>query len=73
MRDDMIKQLDEKPFMQVSQRQMMKKKIPVLDAQIKRLRLDISTISMLSNITQDNLDNPEVVQHYQHYDPAKKR
>ncbi|MCL2669080.1 MAG: chemotaxis protein CheX [Syntrophaceae bacterium] len=73
MRDSMIKELDEKPFMQVSQRQMMKKKIPVLDAKIKRLRIDISTITMLSNLTQDDLDNPKVAQHFQHYDPAKKK
>ena len=73
LRDDLVRQLDEKPFMPVAQRQTMKKKIPVLDAHIKRLRLDISTISMLSNLTQENLDNPQIVQHYQHYDPGKKK
>lgn len=73
IRDDMVKQLSEKPFMQVSQRQLLKKRIPILDAQIKRLRLDINTISMLSNLTTEDLKNPKVVQHYQHYDPGKKK
>ncbi|MDA8123605.1 MAG: chemotaxis protein CheX [Deltaproteobacteria bacterium] len=73
MRDDMVKQLSEKPFMQISQRQLLKKQIPILDAQIKRLRLDISTIAMLSNLTKDDIENPKVVQHYQHYEPSKRK
>ena len=46
----MVKQLSEKPFMEISQRQFLKKRIPMLEAQIKRLRLDLSTVEMLSNI-----------------------
>ena len=73
VRDDIARQLSEKPFMVIAQRQLLKKRIPLLDAQIKRLRLDISTIEMLSNITKDDLENPKIVQHYQHYDTNKKK
>jgi chemotaxis protein CheX len=73
IRDDMIKQLSEKPFMPISERQSLKKKIPMLESQIKRLRLDISTLTMLSNLSSDDLENPKVVQHYQHYEPGKRK
>ena len=73
IRDDIIKQLSEKPFMAISQRQLLKKRIPLLDAQIKRLRLDISTIEMLSNISKEDLEHPKIVKDYQHYDTNKKK
>jgi chemotaxis protein CheX len=73
VRDDMVRQLSEKPFMVITQRQLLKKRIPLLDAQIKRLRLDISTIEMLANISKEDLENPTIVQHYQHYDTNKKK
>jgi len=73
IRDDMVKQLSEKPFMEISQRQFLKKRIPMLEAQIKRLRLDLSTAEMLSNISTDDLENPKRVQHYQHYETEKRK
>lgn len=73
VRDDMVKQLGEKPFMELSQRTLFKKRIPFLDAKIKRLKLDLTAIEMLAKISQDDLDNPKIVQHYQHYDSQKKR
>ena len=72
-RDDMAKQLAEKPFMEISKRQMLKKRIPLLDVQIKRLKLDISAVDVLSRITQDDLNNPKIVKHFQHYDDKKRR
>ena len=73
IRDDIVSQLSEKPFMAIAQRQLLKKRIPLLDAQIKRLKLDISTIDMLSNISKEEMENPKIVQHYQHYDTGKKK
>ena len=73
VRDDMVKQLGEKPFMELSQRTLLKKRIPFLDAKIKRLKLDLTAIEMLAKISQDDLENPKIVQHYQHYDSQKKR
>jgi chemotaxis protein CheX len=73
IRDDMVKQLGAKPFMEISQRQFLKKRIPMLEAQIKCLRLDLSTAEMLSNISTDDLQNPKLVRHYQHYEPEKRK
>jgi chemotaxis protein CheX len=73
IRDDMVKQLGAKPFMEISQRQFLKKRIPMLEAQIKSLRLDLSTAEMLSNISTDDLRNPKLVRHYQHYDTEKRK
>jgi chemotaxis protein CheX len=73
IRDDMVKQLSEKPFMEISQRQLLKKRIPMLEAQIKRFRLDLSTAEMLSNISTDDLEHPKPVRHYQHYEPGKRK
>lgn len=73
IRDDMVKQLSEKPFMEISQRQFLKKRIPMLEAQIKRLKLDLSTAEMLSNISTDDLEHPKLVGHYQHYEKEKRK
>jgi chemotaxis protein CheX len=73
IRDDMVKQLSEKPFMELSQRTLFKKRIPFLDAKIRRLKLDLSAMDMLAKISQDDLDHPKPVSHYQHYDNQKKR
>ena len=73
VRDDMARQLAEKPFMEISRRQMLKKRIPLLDAQVKRLKLDISALDVLSKISQDDLDHPRLTRHYQHYEDRKRR
>ncbi|MFH1081640.1 MAG: chemotaxis protein CheX [Pseudomonadota bacterium] len=73
LRDDMARQLAEKPFMEISKRKTLKKRIPLLDAQIKRLKLDISAMDVLSRIKQDDLDNPKLVRHYQQYEVKKRR
>jgi chemotaxis protein CheX len=73
IRDDMVKQLGAKPFMEISQRQFLKKRIPILEAQIKSLKLDLSTAEMLSNISTDDLQNPKLVPHYQHYEAEKRK
>lgn len=73
VRDGMVRQLTEKPFMEISKRQALKKRIPLLDAQIKRIKLDLSAIDVLSRITREDLDNPKLVQHFQHYDDRKRK
>jgi len=71
IRDDMVRQLTDKPFMEIAKRQMLKKRIPYLDAQIKRLKLDISAADMIAKISQDDLENPKLAKHYQHYEDKK--
>jgi len=44
-----------------------------LEAQIKRLRLDLSTAEMLFNLKADDLENPKLKQHYQHYEQGKPK
>lgn len=73
IRDEIVRQLGAKPFMEMSQRQLLKKRIPMLEAQIKCLRLDLSAAEMLSNISTEDLQNPKLVQHYQHYEKEKRK
>jgi chemotaxis protein CheX len=73
VRDDMVRQLTEKPFMEISQRRFLKSRVPILDAQIQRLRLDLSTAEMLSTIKEEDIENPKLVQHYQHYESPKSK
>ena len=73
VRDDMQKQLSEKPFMEISKRMMFKKQIPQLDTKIRHLMLDISTMETLAKMSLDELEHPVVTDHFQHYDNKKKR
>jgi chemotaxis protein CheX len=71
IRDDMVKQLGANPFMDISKRQNLKKRIPILDAKIRQVRLDISTAEMLSKLSKEDMDNPKIVEDYQHYTKGK--
>ena len=71
-RDELMKQLAEKPFMEMSQRMKFKKMIPALDAKIKRLKLDITALEMMAKITREELENPIIAKHYQHHNNQKK-
>lgn len=71
-RDEMVKELNEKPFMEISKRTMFKKRIPFLDAKIRRIKLDLSAMEMIAKISPEDMANPKLVQHYQHYDNKKK-
>jgi chemotaxis protein CheX len=72
-RDELMKQLAEKPFMEIAQRTKFKKMIPVLDGKIKRLKLDITALDMMAKITPEELENPVIANHYQHHDNQHKR
>ena len=70
-RSTMQNELAEKPFMEMARRKLFKKNIPLLDEKIKRLKLDITTMEMLQKMTKDELENPKIVAHYQHYEPKE--
>jgi hypothetical protein len=55
----------------MARRKLFKKNIPLLDDRIKRLKLDIATTEMLQKMTKDELENPKIVAHYQHYEPKE--
>lgn len=73
VRKSMAQQLEEQPFMEVQKRKQLKKKLPFLDIQIKRLKMDIMALEMLSKISDDEFENPTIAPHYQHYDNKKNK
>lgn len=72
-RSGLMEKLAEKPFMEMSQRIKIKKTIPVLEAKIKRLKLDLAALEMIAQISSDEPANPNLAAHYQHFDSKKKR
>jgi chemotaxis protein CheX len=66
-RDVILKQMKEQPFMEWTQRQRYKKALPAYDAKIKRLKLDISAAETILKMTREDLENPTIKPHYQHY------
>lgn len=66
-RDAIMKQLKEQPFMEYTQRQRYKKALPAYDAKIKRLKLDIMAAETILKMTKDDLENPTIKPHFQHY------
>ena len=72
VRDGLVKQLAEKPFMEISQRTKYKQMIPALEAKIKRLKLDLAAVEMIAKISSDQLENPVIAVDYQHYDNKKR-
>jgi chemotaxis protein CheX len=73
VRKTVAQQLEEQPFMEIKRRKMLQKKIPILDLHIKRLKLDITAYDMLSRISDEDLANPKITPHYQHYDNKKRK
>jgi len=66
-RNAILKQLKDQPFMEYSQRMRYKKALPAYDAKIKRLKLDISAAETILNMSKDDLENPTIKPHFQHY------
>jgi len=73
IRKAISQQLQEQPFMEINRRKMLQKRIPYLDMQIKRLKLDITAHEMLSKISAEDMENPKIAPHYQHYDNKKNK
>jgi chemotaxis protein CheX len=71
-RDDIQKQLRDKPFMPLEQRNKMKKELPLYDEKIRKLKLDIAGIEMMIKMSQEQFDNPKIPTHYQHYQKKDK-
>jgi chemotaxis protein CheX len=66
-RDAIMKQMKEQPFMEWTQRQRYKKALPAYDSKIKRLKLDISAAETILKMSKDDLENPTIKPHFQHY------
>ncbi|HOG16273.1 MAG TPA: chemotaxis protein CheX [Syntrophales bacterium] len=72
-RDAILKKMQESPFMDVEKRRQIKRVLPAYDAKIKRLKLDIAALQMISGMSKDDLENPKLVRHFQHYDDRKRK
>lgn len=70
-RDALRKELSEKPFLSPDKRRLYKKNIPLIEGKIRRIKLDIAAVEMIQKMSPDQLENPTIVSHYQHY--PKKR
>lgn len=66
-RNAIMKQMKEQPFMEYTQRQRYKKALPAYDAKIKRLKLDIAAAETILKMSKDDLENPTIKPHFQHY------
>lgn len=69
-RDAILKQMKEQPFMEWTQRQRYKKALPAYDAKIRRMKLDIAAAETILKMSADDLKNPTIKTHYQHYPTA---
>lgn len=70
-RETMEKQLRDQPFMETAQRMRYKKALPAYEVKIKRLKLDISAAETLFRMSKEDLENPKIKPHFQHY-PTKQ-
>lgn len=66
-RDALMKQLKEQPFMEYNRRQRYRKALPAYDAMIKRLKLDIGAAETIMKMSKEDLENPTIKPHFQHY------
>jgi chemotaxis protein CheX len=70
LREDALKKLAGNPFMPFTERKKLNQAVAHYEAAIKRLKLDISAVSLLSSI--DMKSEVRIRKHYQHYDGKKK-
>jgi chemotaxis protein CheX len=66
-REHILLELRDKPFLAADQRRVYKKKLPFLEERIKRLKLDMQALEMLTKLSREDLDSPQITPHYQHY------
>ncbi|OPY15050.1 MAG: CheY-P phosphatase CheX [Syntrophus sp. PtaB.Bin001] len=61
------KRLSSEPFMPRDERKKLNAKVTQYDKKIRQMKLDLTAIEVLSKLTQEDLDNPTIKKHYQHY------
>jgi hypothetical protein len=59
--------LSSEPFMPRDERKKLNAKVTQYDKKIRQMKLDLTAIEVLSKLTQEDLDNPTIKKHYQHY------
>ncbi|MFB3924517.1 MAG: chemotaxis protein CheX [Syntrophales bacterium] len=71
LRNDAIKILEKNPFINIRERKKHQQAIEFYDAKIKRLKMDIAAVDILSGVDLNN--EIKIKKHYQHYDNSKKK
>jgi len=61
------KLLSAQPFMPRDERKKLNGKIAQYDKKIRKLKLDLTALEVLSKLSQEELDNPTIKKHYQNY------
>lgn len=70
-REALIKQLNDNPLLNYEKRKKYKNALALCDQKIRRLQLDIAALEMIENMKPEELENPKIVTHYQHYTKKK--
>jgi hypothetical protein len=71
IRTNYDQQLSKNPFMDSSKRKLLKARLIESEAMIRRLKLDIKTWDLLSQMDADKLEHPNIETNFQNY-PTKK-
>ncbi|SEM41375.1 Chemotaxis protein CheX, a CheY~P-specific phosphatase [Syntrophus gentianae] len=66
-RREIQKLLSSQPFMRRDERKKLNDRVALYDKKIRKMKLDLTALDVLSKLTQDDLDNPTIKKHYQHY------
>jgi chemotaxis protein CheX len=72
IRAAIMRELNEKPFMEYSKRKNLNKELTIYDQKIERLKLDIRAVEMLAKMSEDDLNKPTIPKHYQNYNNPRK-
>jgi len=66
-RREIQKLLSSQPFMPREQRKKLNAKVALYDKKIRKMKLDLTALEVLSKLNQGDLDHPTIKKHFQHY------
>ncbi|WP_367361442.1 chemotaxis protein CheX [Syntrophus buswellii] len=66
-RRDIQKLLSSQPFMRREDRKKLNDKVARYDKKIRKMKLDLTALDVLSRLAPEDLANPTIKKHYQHY------
>ncbi|MDY0187883.1 MAG: chemotaxis protein CheX [Syntrophus sp. (in: bacteria)] len=66
-RRDIQKLLSSQPFMRREDRKKLNEKVARYDKKIRKMKLDLTALDVLSRLAPEDLANPTIKKHYQHY------
>jgi len=66
-RREIQKLLSSQPFMPREQRKKLNAKVALYDKKIRKMKLDLTALEVLSKLNQGDLDHHTIKKHFQHY------